>query len=183
MNLIILFGPPASGKLTVGRLLSRRTGYPLLHNHLMVDLVTKFFPFGTKPFSLLNRQIRTSIIHAAVENQLPGLILTYVWALNLVSDTSYLRTMARYVNGRRGKTYFIELRCSEKTLHGRLKNKSRQSYGKIRSQKMLGLLLRKWVMNSEKALAFHAPHLILDTDRLTPKQAVNQIVRRFRFLN
>jgi len=34
MNLVFLHGPAASGKLTVGRELSRLTGYRLFHNHL-----------------------------------------------------------------------------------------------------------------------------------------------------
>ena len=53
MNLIILFGPPAVGKMTVGQELSRLTGYPLLHNHMTIDLVTEFFDFGTPQFGRL----------------------------------------------------------------------------------------------------------------------------------
>ena len=47
MNLVLLYGPPAVGKMTVGAQLSQLTGYPLFHNHLTVDLGLLFFPFGS----------------------------------------------------------------------------------------------------------------------------------------
>jgi len=37
LNLVFLHGPAASGKLTVGREISRLTSYRLFHNHLVVD--------------------------------------------------------------------------------------------------------------------------------------------------
>ena len=44
MELIVLHGPPAVGKLTVGREASALTGFPLFHNHLVVDTVTAGSP-------------------------------------------------------------------------------------------------------------------------------------------
>ena len=68
MKLIILFGPPAVGKMTVGQELSKITGYKLLHNHMTIDLVTEFFDFGTPQFERLVptfRQMLSSIAHVS----------------------------------------------------------------------------------------------------------------------
>lgn len=49
-HVIFLHGPPAAGKYTIGRELARLTGWPLFHNHLVVDLLLGLFPFGSSAF-------------------------------------------------------------------------------------------------------------------------------------
>lgn len=39
MKFIMLYGPPASGKLTIAKELQSLSGYNLFHNHLLVDLL------------------------------------------------------------------------------------------------------------------------------------------------
>ena len=48
VELIFIHGPPAVGKLTVGKALSAASGLPLFHNHLVVDAVLSVFPFGSE---------------------------------------------------------------------------------------------------------------------------------------
>ena len=43
MDFIIIFGPQAVGKMTVGEELAKKTGYKLFHNHMTIDLVLQFF--------------------------------------------------------------------------------------------------------------------------------------------
>ncbi|GJM72894.1 hypothetical protein HMSSN036_51100 [Paenibacillus macerans] len=47
MKLIVLFGPQAVGKMTVGQELAKITGLKLFHNHMTIDLVSHFFDYGT----------------------------------------------------------------------------------------------------------------------------------------
>lgn len=47
MKLVIIFGPHAVGKMTVGQELSKITGLKLFHNHMTIDLVANFFDFDT----------------------------------------------------------------------------------------------------------------------------------------
>ena len=77
MRLIFIYGLPATGKLTVARELTLITGYPLFHNHLVVDLLWSLFEFGSKPFVELREEIWLSIFRQAAENHLPGLIFTF----------------------------------------------------------------------------------------------------------
>ena len=46
MRLVVLYGPPGVGKLTVGTELSELTGFKLFHNHLTVNLVTSVIHSG-----------------------------------------------------------------------------------------------------------------------------------------
>lgn len=59
--LVMLVGPPAVGKMTVGHELAARTGLRLFHNHQTIDLVLHFFEFGTPPFERLVGEFRRRI--------------------------------------------------------------------------------------------------------------------------
>lgn len=47
MKLVILFGPQAVGKMTVGQCLEAKTDLKLFHNHMSIDFVSPFFDYGT----------------------------------------------------------------------------------------------------------------------------------------
>ena len=55
---VLIAGPQAVGKMTVGQELSKITGLKLMHNHETIDLVTKFFEHGTKEMKELNDTLR-----------------------------------------------------------------------------------------------------------------------------
>src|SRR5690242_11958231 len=57
MRFVFLYGPVASGKLTVAREVAGLTGFALFHNHLVVDAVTALFPFGSESFVRLREEI------------------------------------------------------------------------------------------------------------------------------
>jgi hypothetical protein len=55
------------------------------------------FEFGTKEFSLLNSIFRNETFNAVASSELPGLIFTYVWALDDPRDKSYIDDIASKV--------------------------------------------------------------------------------------
>ena len=58
-QLVLIFGPAAVGKMTVGQELAKLTGFTLLYNHQIVDLVTELFAFGTPMFHRLARSAKS----------------------------------------------------------------------------------------------------------------------------
>jgi tRNA uridine 5-carbamoylmethylation protein Kti12 len=80
-KLLIIFGPPAVGKLTVAEELSKITDFKILNNHADIDILRPIFEFDSQPFKTLSRLFRRSIIEEAVKNNM-NLIFTYVWNLN-----------------------------------------------------------------------------------------------------
>lgn len=78
MKLVLLHGPPAVGKLTVAKELSKLTGIPLFHNHLTRDMVEGIY--GGKlydNYELVDRLRVEALSYCAKHDT--DLIFTYVY--------------------------------------------------------------------------------------------------------
>ena|SRR5581483_201654 len=108
-TLLVIFGPPAVGKMSVGREISDRTGYPLFHNHVAIEPVLKVFPYGAPAFSRLVSQFRRSVLDEAAASDLPGIIFTFVWGFDLPEDQALIDSYSALFTSRGGRVLFLEL--------------------------------------------------------------------------
>jgi hypothetical protein len=108
-TLVIIVGPPAVGKMTVGAELSALTGLPLFHNHLSIEAVLPVFDFGSPAFDRLVGGFRERVFSEVVESELPGLIFTYVWAFGEAGDRKFIEGLKGLFESRGGRTVFVEL--------------------------------------------------------------------------
>lgn len=86
MKLMLIFGPQAVGKMTVGEEVAARTGMKLFHNHMTIELVSHFFSYGTETGKRLVHAFREQIFDAVAQSDLEGLIFTYLWAFDMQGD-------------------------------------------------------------------------------------------------
>ena len=93
-TLVFIVGPPAVGKMAVGHELALRTGLKLFHNHHTIDLVLRFFPFGSPAFTRLVSEFRRRTMEEVAASELPGLIFTYVWAFDHQSEDETVERFA-----------------------------------------------------------------------------------------
>ena len=120
MNLVIIFGPPAVGKMTVGKELSNLTSLKLFHNHMTIELALNFFNFGDPSFHKLVSSFRSQIFEEVSKSNLKGLIFTYVWAFDLPEDKKYIEQVVN--NFKADNVFYVELEAElEKRL---VRNKS-----------------------------------------------------------
>src|ERR671916_1288432 len=103
MKLVIIFGPPAVGKMTVGRELARLTGLKLFHNHMTIELALNFFDFGQPAFHRLVSDFRRRVFEEVAASDLPGLIFTYVWAFDDPGDAASVEEYADIFRRRGGR--------------------------------------------------------------------------------
>ncbi len=108
-TLVVIIGPPAVGKMTVGAELSTLTGLPLFHNHLSIEAVLPVFDFGTSAFDRLVGGFRERMFAEVAESDLPGLIFTYVWAFDEPGDREFIEELKGLFESRGGNTVFVEL--------------------------------------------------------------------------
>ncbi len=122
MKFVLVFGPQAVGKMSVGQELAKTTNLKLFHNHMTIDLVSHFFDYGTKEGKRLVHLFRQEIFEEIAKSQLYGMIFTYVWALNQKEDWDYVNQVTQLFESRGGTVYYAEL---EADLEERLeRNKS-----------------------------------------------------------
>ena len=93
MSLLLILGPPAVGKMTVGRAVAARSSYRLFHNHHSIELLLDVFDYGTPRFKRLNTEIRTRVIEeAAAEGT--DLVFTFVMGMDEQAEADYLERLA-----------------------------------------------------------------------------------------
>ena len=113
MTVVVIFGPPAVGKMTVGMEIERRTGLRLFHNHMTVDPVLQFFPYGSPSFAKLVENMRHQIFEEVAASDLPGMIFTYVWALDDPADKAHIDGLVEIFTKRNAQICFVELQASQ----------------------------------------------------------------------
>ncbi|MEJ8302719.1 AAA family ATPase [Saccharibacillus sacchari] len=109
MKLVILFGPQAVGKMTVGQRLEAITDLKLFHNHMSIDFVSNFFDYGTPAGKRLVGLIRQEIFEEVSKSDTAGLIFTYVWAFDLQSDWEEIERVSNLFESRGASVYLVEL--------------------------------------------------------------------------
>lgn len=97
--------------MTVGQELAKATGLKLLHNHMTIELLLHFFEFDSKEFSHLNSLFRSEIFNAVAVSELPGLIFTFVWALDDPRDKTYVENVANAFSSHGAAVYYVELQA------------------------------------------------------------------------
>lgn len=108
MKFVLIFGPQAVGKMTVGQELAKITGLKLFHNHMTIELLEPFFGFSPEMWRLANL-FRKEIFEAVAKSDLKGLIFTYVWAFDQQEDWDYVDKICDIFESRGAQVYFVEL--------------------------------------------------------------------------
>ncbi|MBI4426685.1 MAG: AAA family ATPase [Candidatus Kerfeldbacteria bacterium] len=175
MKLVVLYGPPGVGKLTVAEALAKRTGYKLMHNHLTVDLLLSLFEFGSQPFKRLSRELRHRILEEAAKHGVAGVIFTFVYARP--DDHPMLHKLIARMRRFRVRIAWVQLSCEQTELERRVRLETRRRYEKVKSVRKLRQLQRRY--NLAAPVPFK-PNLVLDITTLKPTVAAQRIVKRFK---
>lgn len=109
MKFILITGPQAVGKMTVGQELEKITDLKLFHNHMSIELVLNFFNYGTSSFRKLSNLIREEIFKEVASSDLGGLIFTYVWYFDDKHDWDYIENLTKIFRDKGAEIYYIEL--------------------------------------------------------------------------
>jgi len=183
----LIIGPPAVGKMTVGRAVCARTGFRLFHNHHTIEPLLEIFGFGTPPFVALNGEFRRRVIEEAAAAG-TRLIFTFVWSVEDHEDADEVRRLVAPYADAGLPVSFVELYADLPTRLER--NVGAERIAEKKSKRDLAWsdahvreLDATYVMNTrpghptpaDAVLAGFA-HLRLDNTGLTPEAAAAEIV-------
>ena len=191
MHFVFVFGPPAVGKMTVGRALAARTGYKLLHNHMTVEPVLDIFEFGSPPFNRLVSEFRRRILEEALAAGLDGLVFTMVWGLELDEDRTLVSSYVDLVHAAGGRVSFVELSADlgERLLRNRTELRLAEKRSKRDLEFSHGNVLaleERYVMNTGGARTIAedvldgAEHLRIENTALSADEVADRVVRTLR---
>jgi len=94
MKFILIYGPQAVGKMTVGHSLEEITDLKLFHNHMTIELLHPYFGFGADTWRL-SELFRTEIFETVAKSGMSGIIFTYVWGFDLQADWDFVDKICR----------------------------------------------------------------------------------------
>lgn len=174
MKFILIYGPPASGKLTIAQILAERTGFLLVHNHLVVDFVEPLFPRGTAGYNQLIRKIRLALLEETAVSNYPGLIFTMVFSPSRQNIVDAYCDAAEKLGG---EACLIQVSCDQQTILERVGDASRKQWKKLTSPEKLRQLLGE--LEDPFQSVNGRPSLTIDSVKMMPETAVAKIIEYY----
>ncbi|MGV3467437.1 MAG: AAA family ATPase [Heyndrickxia sp.] len=184
MKFVLLFGPQAVGKMTVGQELAKITDLKLFHNHMTIDLINPFFDYSTKEGKRLVHLFRMELFEAVAKSDLKGMIFTYVWAFNSQSDWDYVDKVCHIFESRGGTVYFVELeadlneRLERNKSPNRLENKPTKRNIEW-SENDMKISMEKYRLNSFDGEINRKEYMRINNTYLSAEEVANMIKARF----
>lgn len=182
MQFILITGPHAVGKMTVGQALCDLTGLKLFHNHMSIDLVTQFFPFDNPKARPLINKFRQDIFEAVASSDLPGMVFTYMWAFDAKEDWDYVETVTTFFKGQGADIYIVELEADYDLRIERNRTENRLMHKPSKrnlehSEHIFVHLEQKYRLNSNPGEITHPNYLHINNTHLEPTQAAQLIYK------
>ena len=183
---VIILGPHAVGKMTVGQELAKITGLRLFHNHMSIELARKLFaPNEKEEFNSLNRAIRQKVFDLFAKGDLPGLIFTYMCAFDLQEEFDYLISLIQLFKSNGAKCCVVELCADFDVRLIRNKSENRLLHKESKrdlewSEDEMRMTSKKYRLNSYEGeeLPFEN-YMKLDNTYLPPDEAAKMIKAYF----
>lgn len=181
MDILVLIGSGAVGKMTVGQELMKITDYRLFHNHHMIEPVIEIF--GKFDGTVVSK-LREDIFDAFIKTDYSGLIFTFMWAFDMQSDWDYIKSVTDKFEATGGNVYYVELvadrtvRIERNKTENRLKNKASKRDIVVSEDRMLREETKYRLVSDEGEIPFNN-YVKIDNTNLEPWEVAAMIKERF----
>lgn len=181
---VLIIGPQAVGKMTVGQELSKLIDYKLFYNHMTIEMVRLIFDYDKKAYEKMNQLIRYEVFKEFSKSNEKGIIFT--GCFDFGKDFEEEKEETDKWTNLFEESYVIEL---ETTLEERLRrNKTANRLEHKASKRDLewsenDLLasMKKHRLNSEpgEGEKIFKNYMKIDNTNLSPEEVAKMIKERF----
>jgi len=184
MSLVVIVGPPAVGKMTVGLALQKLTGFKLFHNHMSIELALNYFEPNEPSFGRVVGTIRRVVMEEFAKSDKAGLIFTFVWAFEDPGDAAAIQRCAEIFAAYGRSTYYVELEASQEERERRNATDLRLAHKPSKrdltaSHDQLVKFGYKHKANSTTEMADFHDYLRIDNTNKSPEEVAAFVQRRF----
>ena len=182
MDLIVIIGAGAVGKMTVGQELMKITDFRLFHNHMMIEPVIDIFGYFN---GAMVEKLRNDIFDAFIESENKGMIFTYMWAFDMQSDWDYIERVSEKFTRSGGTVYYVELVADQKVrlernkTENRLANKASKRNLELSEQRMVREESKYRLVSREGEIPFKN-YIKIDNTDLEPDETARMIKEHFK---
>ena len=184
MKFIIITGPQAVGKMTVGQELVKITNLKLLHNHMTIEVLTKIFDYSRDSFRKLNEEFRIQIFKEFAKSNEEGIIFTTTWDFDDKEEWDRIYKYIQIFKENNAQIYIIELeadleeRLKRNKSENRLKNKESKRNLEW-SEKDLLKSVEKYRFNSKENEIKEENYLRINNTNMSAKTVAKIIKEKF----
>ena len=181
MDLIVLIGSGAVGKMTVGQELMKISDFRLFHNHMMIEPVIEVFGDYCGP---VVGRLREVIFEEFLKTKYRGMIFTYMWAFDMQEDWDYIRSVAERFEATSGNVDYVELvadqsvRLERNRTENRLRNKASKRDLAVSQERLLREDSRYRLVSRDGEIPFEN-YIRIDNTRMEPQEAARLIKDKF----
>ena len=184
-DLVVIIGPQAVGKMTIGEKLKEKIGYTLMTNHDSIEIAIKIFSSNKDAKLKLKSKIREDVFNICLENNI-SIIFTFVVDFNTNDDILYLNELKNKFEKTGGHFYLIELEADLQTRLDRNKTPHRLECKPSKkniewSEKELIESMNIYRMNSIKDEIKFENYIKINNTNLSPNAVCDIIINKFNF--
>lgn len=185
MKFIIITGPQAVGKMTVGQELVKITNLKLLHNHMTIEVLTKIFDYSRDLFRKLNEKFRIKIFEEFAKSDEEGIIFTTTWDFDDEEEWNRIYKYVQIFKDNNAQIYIVELEANleERLKRNKMENRLLNKPSKRNlewSEKDLLKSVKKYRFNSKENEIKEKNYLRIDNTNISPDIVAEMIKNKFK---
>ena len=184
-KLVMIVGPQAVGKMTVGQELAKITDLKFMHNHETKDVLTNIFDICSKERKRLTDEFRMLIFNEVAKSDLKGLIFTAMCFFDNPSEKEWLTKIKHIFEDAGGEFYMVELeadleeRRRRNVTENRLANKPSKRNIEFSDKELLHTL-ENHRLNSIPGEITYENYIKINNTNITAEETARMIKEKFK---